>query len=207
MTNHCVNILRLEQKEKLEIKKVLKDFLNSSEELTFNKVIKMPPELSRSMKSLEKSYENPKFNEKYLKSLEKKIREKNLADWGYETPEDWARENWGPEFNCYDFHWDENKNSAVFDTVSDPPLHIVTQIALKTKKSFCLSYAEPGDGKYGQLIVDPDGNCEAKTYVEETIPEAFHNEFPSTYPPSPKEKSTNKTKRRSNRDETLEINP
>lgn len=187
MRNHCVNILRSEPRKTKDIKKLLKPYLNSAGELDFGKVIEMPKELKTSMRPLERACENPKSTEKYLQGLEKKIREKNLSDYGYETPEDWARDNWGPEFNCYDFHLDREKNSAVFDTLSDPPLHVVAQIAQQEKTTMLLTYAEPGEGKYGQLRVNSKGECEFKDFIEETIPEDFHNEFPATYPPETKE--------------------
>jgi hypothetical protein len=186
MRNHCVNVLRSEPRKAKNIKTLLEPYLNSAGELDFNKVIEMPKELKTSMRPLEKACENPKSTEKYLRGLEEKIKEKNLSDYGYETPEDWARDNWGPEFNCYDFHLDLGKNSAVFDTLCDPPLHIIAQIAQQENTTLLLTYAEPNDRKYGQLKVNSKGECEFKDFVEETIPEDFHNEFPATYPPENK---------------------
>jgi hypothetical protein len=201
MVNHCVNILRLEKRDKKNLKKVLKDFLNSGQELNFNKVIEMPADLRNSMRPLERACENPKSTTKYLKKLENEIRNQNLEDWGYETPEDWARENWGPEYNCYNFHWDEDKNSAVFDTATDPPLHVIAEIAQKTKQNFLLFYAEPGEKKYGELRVDLNGECSFQSYTEKTAPEEFHNEFPKDYPPNSKEDQKNKTKKVTKKEE------
>lgn len=202
MQNHCVNILRLEPRNKDNIQEVLKKFVNDANKLDFNKIIEMPKDLSTSMRFLEKVCENPKSTQKQIQKLEKNLKARNLEDYGYETPEDWARENWGPECNCYNFHWDMEKNSATFDTLSDPPLHIIAQIAQATKQTLLLTYAEPGEGKYGQFKANANGECEFKDFIESTIPEEFHKEFPSTYPPknnkehkSPKIKKTNpKTK-------------
>jgi hypothetical protein len=192
MVNHCVNILRLEKRNSKDIKLVLQPFLSDSGNLDFNKVIEMPSDLKRSMKPLEKACENPKSSIKYIKKLESKIKSKNLEDWGFETPEDWARENWGPEFNCYNFYWDTVKNSATFDTASDPPLHIICEIAQKTKQNLVLFYAEPGDRKYGELHIDAQGNSSLKDYSEETIPKEFHKEFPDTYPPQKNKRGKSK---------------
>lgn len=190
MGNHCVNILRakINNKNSKDIKTILKDFLTNPNLLDFDKVIEMPKDLKISMRPLEKlceeTHRSPKFLDKKIQWLETQIKEKNLKDYGYETPEDWALENWGCSCNCYDFHWDKDKNSAVFDTLEYPPLYIVAEIAKATKTSLSLFYAEPASQRFGEFTALGNGDCEHKDYVEETIPEEFHNEFPNEYPPN-----------------------
>lgn len=183
MIKNCVNILRIKPRNKADMKGLLKKFLDTEGSLDFNKVIEMPEDLINSAKELQDVYKNPKSTLKYIKSVEKRIKSENLEDYGYETAEDWARENWGSEQNCYNFNWDAGNNSVVFDTAEDPPLHIIAQLAKNTKETLLLSYADPSNNKYGQIKVKPDGECEFKGYNESNAPKEFHEEFPKTYPP------------------------
>jgi hypothetical protein len=205
MQNNCVNILRLEPRNQGSIKEVLNQFLDSNYCLDFHKVIEIPKELKTSMRPLEIACEaphgDPKTFEKKIRKLEEKIREKNLEDYGFETPEEWAQENWGTDYNCFNFYWDEEKNCALFDTTNTPALHIVAEISQKIKKTLVLFYAEPSSQQYGELKVHPSGECNFKDYTESNTPLSFHNEFPSDYPPKKTQKKTQEGKKAKKRNE------
>jgi hypothetical protein len=202
MKNHCVNILRLQDRFAHDIETLLEKYLREDKSLDFNKVIEMPKELKESMKSLETACENPKIDDRKIFKLEKEIRDKNLEGYGFETPEEWADENWGTEFNCYDCHIDEEKNSLLFDTTGTPPLPVIQELAKQTKRPLLLIYAEPGEGIYGEMKVEKTGETTFKDYTEETIPPNFHKEFPSDYPPKNKTKPSEKNKTNQNKKKT-----
>jgi hypothetical protein len=208
MNNHCVNILRFKDpKPGSNIENTFKDFLenyptdskSSSDShnsihdfasrfrdqkwLNFHKIIEMPKDLRNSMRPLEKACEDPKTTAKKIKYLEKCIRARNLEDYGYETPEDWADENWGTEFNSYEYFPDKQKNSLCFDTANTPPLPVIQKLAELTKTELTLSFAEPAAGIYGQMTAYPTGECEFKDFAPDKIPKEFQNEFPNSLPP------------------------
>jgi len=213
MQNHCVNILRLQKRDSNQIETILQRFIKDIKDikgspqdylmgignkkdkelqklhptsLDFHSILPMPKELRESMRPLEIACEDPKKTGKEIHQMDKKIRYENLRDFGYETPEDWAQENWGTEFNCYDFHKDKIKNSLVFDTSNTPPLPVIQELAKQTGKNLVLFYAEPGAGIYGEMKAFATGETEFRDYNEENIPQSFHKEFPNNYPVSTK---------------------
>jgi hypothetical protein len=215
MQNHCVNILRLKDRMSADISLIFKDFVKDSKptpkdqilgdgaSLDFQSVIPMPHDLKVSWRPLEEACEDPKQTDKQLQNLEEAIKAQNLEDYGYETPEQWSLENWGTEYNCYDFHVDWANNSLLFDTANTPPLPIVQELAKKTSHNLMLFYCEPAMGIYGEMTAFKTGEALFKDYTEETTPKSFHKEFPKDFPPS-KRPNPKKQKTKSHKGLTLD---
>lgn len=175
--------------------------------LDFQSLIPMPDDLKKSWRALEEACEDPNKTEKEIDKLEEKIKSQNLRDYGYETPEQWAIENWGTEYNCYNYYIDKENNSLLFDTANTPPLPVVQELAKRTNQNLILFYCDPSSGIYGEMEALKTGEAIFRDYTEKTAPESFHNEFPKSFPPSKpsKPKNPNKGKDRSKNRGDLDI--
>jgi hypothetical protein len=194
MINHCVNILRLNQRNSKDFKALLSKHIKDAKDLDkdhlfrgdicldFHSILPMPKELRTSWRPLEVACEDPTKSDHEIDKLEVKIREENLNDFGFESPEDWAQENWGTEFNCYDFHFDPPHNSVIFDTANTPPLQIVIELAKELGEDLKLFFIEPGAGLYGEMVASKTGETQLIQYDEENIPKEFDEEFPQNFP-------------------------